>query len=66
MKLHYNLYYLFLEDKMRNPMAALRAEEIRKAVERFYKTLVGMKKQRLLPEQPKERQEENHPPEPGG
>ena len=39
MKKHYNLYYIFLEDKLRNAMSAVRAEEIRRAVVRAYEVL---------------------------
>ena len=39
MKKHYNLYYIFLEDKLRNAMPVLRAEEIRRAVVRAYEAL---------------------------
>ena len=39
MKKHYNLYYIFLEDKLRNAMSAVRAEEIRRAVIRAYEAL---------------------------
>ena len=37
MKKHYNLYYLFLEDQLRNPMRENRREEIRRIIECFYK-----------------------------
>ena len=42
MKKHYNLYYIFLEDKLRNAMPAFRAEEIRRAVVRAYEALKGL------------------------
>ena len=39
MKEHYNLYYLFLEDKLKNPMPEKRRLEMRSALEKFYKSL---------------------------
>lgn len=45
MKKHYNLYYIFLEDKLRNAMPAFRAEEIRRAVVRAYEALKGLGRQ---------------------
>ena len=38
MKKHYNLYYLFQEDKQRNPMPENRRIEIRSYLERCSKT----------------------------
>ena len=45
MKKHYNLYYIFLEDKLRNAMPAFRAEEIRRAIVRAYETLRSLGRQ---------------------
>ena len=45
MKKHYNLYYIFLADKLRNAMPAFRAEEIRRAVVRAYEVLRTMGRQ---------------------
>ncbi len=53
MKKHYNLYYIFLEDKLRNAMPLLRAEEIRRAVVRAYEAL------RTLGRQPPRLNEKN-------
>lgn len=39
MQKHYNLYYLFLEDREQNPMSVDRNLEIRKNVEIFYKEM---------------------------
>lgn len=36
---HYNLYYLFLEDRERNPMDAGRKKEIQKNIEKFYEKI---------------------------
>lgn len=36
---HYNLYYLFLEDRERNPMVEHRKKEIQKNLEKFYKKI---------------------------
>ena len=34
---HYNLYYLFLEDKRSHPLPPARAEEIRKRILELYR-----------------------------
>ena len=39
MKEHYNLYYIFLEDKLRNAMSAVRSEEIQRVIVRAYEAL---------------------------
>lgn len=39
MEQHYNLYYLFLEDKTQNPMREEKVMEIRKNIENFYKKI---------------------------
>ena len=39
MKGHYNLYYLFLEDKEQHPLSALRSEAIRKNIEKFFEEI---------------------------
>ena len=39
MKEHYNLYHIFLEDKLRNAMSAVRSEEIRRVIVRAYEAL---------------------------
>ena len=39
MKKHYNLYYLFLEDKLRNPMSEERRLAIRKILEDFFRAI---------------------------
>ena len=36
---HYNLYKLFLEDKRKNPMPEQKVMNIRKNLEKFFKTL---------------------------
>lgn len=36
---HYNIYYLFLEDKEQNPMREEKALEIQKNIENFYKKI---------------------------
>ena len=36
---HYNLYYLFLEDKRNNPMPEQKKMDIRKNLENFFKDL---------------------------
>lgn len=36
---HYNIYYLFQEDKERNPMREEKALEIQKNIENFYKKI---------------------------
>ena len=36
---HYNLYYLFLEDKQKNPMPEARVLEIRKNLEKFLENI---------------------------
>jgi len=38
-KNHYNLYYLFLEDKEKHPMSDRGNQAIRKNVENFYKKI---------------------------
>lgn len=45
MKEHYNLYYIFLEDKLRSALPVLRAEEIRSAIVRAYETLRSLGRQ---------------------
>lgn len=39
MKEHYNIYYLFLEDRAKNPVPDDRNEAIRKNIENFYKKI---------------------------
>lgn len=39
MKDHYNLYYLFLEDKEKNPLPIQQSEAIRKNLEKFYEKI---------------------------
>ena len=39
MKKHYNLYYIFLEDKQRHPMPEHRVIKIRKKIKKFFKTI---------------------------
>lgn len=39
MKRHYNLYYLFLEDKLRNPMSEERRQAIRRILEDFFRAI---------------------------
>ena len=36
---HYNLYYLFWEDRERNPMDGQRKKEIQENIEKFYKKI---------------------------
>ncbi len=36
---HYNLYYLFLEDKQKKPMPEQKARDIRKNLEIFFKNI---------------------------
>lgn len=36
---HYNLYYLFLEDKQKHPLPEHRANTIRKNIEKFFKNI---------------------------
>lgn len=36
---HYNLYYLFLEDRQANPMPEQAAIEVRKNLEKFFKNI---------------------------
>lgn len=36
---HYNLYYLFAQDKARHPMPEDKKEEIRKNIEIFYQKI---------------------------
>lgn len=36
MKEHYNLYYLFLEDKEKHPPPVQQSEAIRKNIEKFF------------------------------
>ncbi len=36
---HYNIYYLFLEDKAKNPMSPRRKAEMQKEIEKFYQKL---------------------------
>lgn len=36
---HYNLYYIFLEDKAKNPMNPKRFSEMQKFFENFYKSI---------------------------
>ncbi len=39
MKKHFNLYYLFLEDKLLSPISIEKSLKIRKKVEEFYKMI---------------------------
>lgn len=39
LKKHYNLYYIFLEDKNNNLMSQERRQEIKKYLENFYKEI---------------------------
>ncbi len=39
MKAHYNLYYLFLEDKEKNPLSAQQIEAIQKKIEKYLKKI---------------------------
>ena len=36
-KVHYNLYYLFLEDKIKKPLPAQQREKILQTIQEFYK-----------------------------
>ena len=36
---HYNLYYLFLDDKQKNPMPEQKMMDIRKKLEKFFKNV---------------------------
>jgi hypothetical protein len=38
-KEHYNLYYLFLEDKEKHPLSAQRSETIRKNIEKYFRKI---------------------------
>ena len=50
MKKHYNLYHLFLEDKLRNPMAEERRLAVRAILEAFYAALRPPNKKLALSE----------------
>ena len=50
MKKHYNLYYLFLEDKQRNPMPEDRRLAVRRIIEAFYSALWPPTKKLLISE----------------
>lgn len=39
MKKHFNLYYIFLEDKLRNPMPEDRRKAIRQILENFFRAI---------------------------
>ena len=39
MKPHFNLYYIFLEDKLRNAMSQERMREIRRILEDFFRAI---------------------------
>ena len=36
---HYNIYYLFLEDKKKNPMSEDKINEVRENIEKYYEEL---------------------------
>lgn len=36
---HYNLFYLFLEDKAKNPLSPEKKKEIQKNLENFFKKI---------------------------
>jgi len=36
---HYNLYYLFLEDKLKHPLPVEKFSEIQKNLEKFFKKI---------------------------
>ena len=50
MKKHYNLYYLFLEDKQRNPMPEDRRLAVRRIIEAFYSALWPPTKKLMISE----------------
>ena len=39
MKKHFNLYYIFLEDKLRNSMSEERRQAIRRILENFFRAI---------------------------